>query len=683
MTEPGPSKPPPNEEELRHKIAGGSQNPDDYRNLADLVIAKGGYEEAISLYQQAVNLRLTNFQKARVSMELGWLLYQTGQQSKALQLARSALELLSQEPETAEVLACKGASQSLLAHVAWFTDEKSGAEAARVGLEWLKQATDEPSDFEGKAIAYVDSARLYILLGDAQEAIKFCERSLQLELNEIDKLSCLAIYGEALWHEKRFPEAEQVLGDAIRYVESHRPGLYKGLLLGLSLQLGLIQRSTNRLEEARTTLQKVLGAVQADPHLRNDSQFLGEIYTNLGAVYYDSEKYDEATAAFKEALVRHSKDDRDHFNALLWLGYCQEAKGDHVNARNSLNQVIVSAHAAEADKTSARRASAELHYETGEYEKAVESFQEILTYHPDDDPDHRNALLWLGYCYQAKGDTQKALDYFKQVLASSHASEVEETSARKGVTWNSGKIHYGSAEYGEAAAAFEETLRYHPDDDPNRPVVLLWLANSYAGNGDHVKAQECFAELLASPNALEEDKISARRDLAWNLGKLHYESEKYEEAAAAFEEVLSYQPEDDPDHWNTLIWLGNCYETMGDHGKAQDCFEKVLASANSLEADKKLARRGVGWNLGKFYFDSRRYDQAAAAFEEALRHYPDEDPNLPSLLEWLGTSYKLAGDYAKARKRYEALLALPQATETEKAMARDVLAHLPPKKTYH
>ena len=78
---------PQNEAELRRKIADGSQDPEDYRNLAELLFAAGRYEDAISSYEGALNLPLTNCQRAKVSMELGWIIYEMGRQAQALRAA--------------------------------------------------------------------------------------------------------------------------------------------------------------------------------------------------------------------------------------------------------------------------------------------------------------------------------------------------------------------------------------------------------------------------------------------------------------------------------------------------------------------------------------------------------------------------------------------------------------------
>jgi tetratricopeptide (TPR) repeat protein len=76
--------------------------------------------------------------------------------------------------------------------------------------------------------------------------------------------------------------------------------------------------------------------------------------------------------------------------------------------------------------------------------------------------------------------------------------------------------------------------------------------------------------VLASPRAAETDQSSAEEALA----ELYYEAGDYEKPAERFESAMLREPDDDSNHWNTLLWLGNCYEGMGAHDEAKNCYEQ-------------------------------------------------------------------------------------------------------------
>jgi tetratricopeptide (TPR) repeat protein len=591
---------------LRRRIADGSQDPDDYLALADLFLSTDRDEEAISVCQQALALPLTHFQRARVCAELGWAFYELGRQAEALPLAQTAIGLLSEETENAEVLACRGRSQSLLAHCMWLKkDEDAKAkEAARVGLEYYERVINGTPSFPEIGVVYHDAARLHSLLGNTKIAILFCERCLQCELKEPQRLWCLNLLADCLRCEERLAEAESTLQEAFLHVDAD-----KGTLPALYLTLGLIQRSSNRPAEARETFQKVLAALKKHKYLHDDPAFLTDIYWNLGELEYYAENLSEA----------------------------------------------------------------------------LKAFQQILVYHPDDDLDHRNALLWFGYCYQAMEEPQKAMEYFEKVLVSPNVSETEKISAKKGLAWNLGKIHYGVEEYREAATAFEEVIGYQSDDDRDRYNTLVWLGHCYFAIGDNGKARDCYEKVLASPHASDTDRISAQKGLVRSIAEISYQSGEHREAAEAFEQALNYYGKDDPYRPKILLSLGHCYLITGDPLKSRECYEEVLASSHASEEDKDSARKNLGWSLGKLYYELGDYRNATAAFQEVLTYYARDDSYYSRTLLWLGYSYQGKGDIDKAQECYEEVLILPHASADEKASARKGLSRLPItlKKTLH
>jgi tetratricopeptide (TPR) repeat protein len=420
---------------LVEKIKAGSQDPDDFVALADFFFSTDRGEEAISVCQQALALPLSYFQKARISVELGWILYEMGREVEALPLARSAIGLLLEETENTEVLAYRGRSQSLIALCIWFAkhEDDKAKEAARVGVECYERVIDGTPDFAEIGGVYFDAARLQNLLGNNKLAIELCESSLQSALEEPQRLSCLNLLAECLQSEERLVEAEKTLEEAFLHADAD-----KGVLPSLYFTLGLIQRSTNRLAQAKETFQKSLSTLKTHPYLHHDRAFCTDIYWNLGELDYYLEKPSQA----------------------------------------------------------------------------LNAFEQILAYHPDDDLDHRNALLWLGWCHQAMERPERAMEYFEKVLVSPNVSETEKISAKKGLAWNRGQIHYGAEEYKEAAVLFEEVLGYQSDDDPDRYNTLLWLGHCYFAVGDYGKARDCYAPVTISPHAVDVDREAARKALS-------------------------------------------------------------------------------------------------------------------------------------------------------------------------
>ena len=330
------------EEKLRQKIADGSQDPEDYRNLTDLLFPSGDYDEAIELYQRALTFPLTAFKKAQLSMELGWIYYEIGQQAQVAELARDALSLLATEPKSAEVLYCQGASEALLALSVCSTDANVGAEAARLALDRLEQAIADEADFKDKSYAYIDAARMHGLLGNVDKVVTLCEGCLAREISETQRISCLIIYAQALQREERFPEAEQAITETFRYGKNYKSRLVHSTLF---IELGGIQRSTNRLAESKESFQQALAVLKSDPYFHNDSQTLGEVHFDLASVCYELGEYEDAVSSYNEALRCDTKDGPSYWTALYWLGRSYEANKDHSKARDCYTEVSASSHA--------------------------------------------------------------------------------------------------------------------------------------------------------------------------------------------------------------------------------------------------------------------------------------------------------------------------------------------------
>jgi len=218
--------------------------------------------------------------------------------------------------------------------------------------------------------------------------------------------------------------------------------------------------------------------------------------------------------------------------------------------------------------------------------------------------------------------------------------------------------------------AYSEVLRCHAKDVPAYWTALYWLGRSYDATEDYPKARDCYAEVVAASRPAEDDKVLARKELAWVLAKLSYESGNYAEAATAFEEVITHYKKSDQDYWSAILWLAYSYEGLGVYGKARPLFEAALDSAHASDADKVTARKGLARNAAGMAYESGDYKQAAEKFEEVLDQYPDTDPDHWHTFIWLASCLSGLGNYAKAQECYQHVLGSRHATDHDKVLAR-------------
>ena len=107
----------------------------------------------------------------------------------------------------------------------------------------------------------------------------------------------------------------------------------------------------------------------------------------------------------------------------------------------------------------------------------------------------------------------------------------------------------------------------------------------------------------------------------------------------------------------------------------------AVRAEENMRRSVELWSRGVGWhNLGMFYLNQQRYEEAKDAFEQAAGQVP---PRYAAIHASLGTVYERLGDTARARAEYSRYLALalPNATERGEVQKRlSALSGASPKK---
>jgi tetratricopeptide (TPR) repeat protein len=568
-----------NENDFRTRIAAGTRNLQDYREFGRILFSSGRHNETVSLYQHALTLPFTKSQKAQLLMELGWYQYELGELTHAESAARGAISQLTNEPETADVLFLQGMTESLLAHSTWQKDTAAAEKIARSALNWLQRLIAENPNFEEIDLAYLSAARIETLLGNGRNAVGLMQKYLQHDLEEDDRLTGLIDLAEALRLENRLTEAESAIKEALQYTQNETrtsPRLY--------FTLGSIYQSANDPAQARAAFERLLTELSGHPYLADDQEYIAEVRRNLGPIYYNLGEYEKAVETLQYVLTCYSEDNPYHANALLWLGRSYQALNAYTTARDCNNRVLKSRTASNAEKASAQQSLGELHYELGEYKKATQAFQKILAEWPERD----TTWLWLGHAYLAQAEYVKARECYEKILTARNPTDAKRVWAEKGL----GMVYYEQGDYTKAAAAFERAIVHSKQTESEYWNIRLRLGYCYEALSEYHKATNCFEDIIESRDASELDKKSAERARARIGAKLFYENGDYEDAAAGFRKVLQY-PEDVPDRRAALLSLGRCYIAMKEYDRARESYEEVLASDNASEDEKTSARAGL------------------------------------------------------------------------------------------
>ena len=502
------------EEELHGRIATGSRDVDDFRQLASLLTDAGETRAAIDLLEQGLALASAALDRANLVAQLAWLLYErTTKLERARVLANDGLRHLTGELETPDVLFARGVLQSLLAHERFTVDPRSGTEMARVAVATFERLFSEAPDWDDEE-AWLEAARLYCFVGDGERAIPLVRRFLEVGADECRRLDGLLILADAQRLAGVLADAETVAAEALRLARDQHPDFVHNAAQGL----GLIQKASGRLPEARESFEEALAAL--DRHhgvAQQDPEWRKTVHGNLAEIYGALGEHNKAVSAWHELLRWYADDDPGRSGILLCLAAACDAAGELTAARTWYETVLTAPLASSEDRAEAQVwllwSEGRIQSRSGEHQAAARTFRRLLDRYRDDDADRRNVLGWLGDSYYAAGDFAQALEPYEEIARSPRASEEERKRGRLWAGQSRARNNYEIGRYADAAQSFER-LFDNTSDGPGRYHWLLWLAACYFRMGAYANAKRCYEDVLDAVDATEDQRSGATRSLA-------------------------------------------------------------------------------------------------------------------------------------------------------------------------
>ena len=203
---------------------------------------------------------------------------------------------------------------------------------------------------------------------------------------------------------------------------------------------------------------------------------------------------------------------------------------------------------------------------------------------------------------QGKADSA-AVAYGKAVAAGANATDTTEKKIRDRSAFNQGAILLNAQKHQEAAAAFEQYLKWQPND----VEAKRGLAAAYRGMGQADKAQALEQQIVAAGGtAGAAGGAAAGSTDLMNVGVNLYNDKKYAEAAEAFAKVAAAEP----NNRDALFNLANTYLAMKDG-------PKLLATAQQLSAIEPLSENSLKL-VGEGYKQAGKVDDAVKTAEQVL-----------------------------------------------------------------
>ena len=274
------------------------------------------------------------------------------------------------------------------------------------------------------------------------------------------------------------------------------------------------------------------------------------------------------------------------------------------------------------------RALADIYVKSGEDEKAIPYYENLLTFNAHDvmsmnslgaiyrrlkqyeksidiltkalDEDEKTAVInyTLGFTYKDMGNLEDAIECFENVITE-NPNDV--------LAYNHlGVIYTGLKEYAKAEATFHRGLQI----DPNHPIIQYNLAHTYEGLKDYTSAGRCYELALKSKpgwtdavidysslliNCKKTIQASAivkktcaiyprDAELQSLLGRIYMKQYDWENAEKAFTKAHSVKP-------NDLIILSGLAEALEKNGKAEKAAELLKDAAEKPDAKIDLKKQ--------------------------------------------------------------------------------------------
>lgn len=292
------------------------------------------------------------------------------------------------------------------------------------------------------------------------------------------------------------------------------------------LELGKTYQALGQFDQATPPLVKLVNNYKGKSDLVNEALLaLGLISYNQGDVkealkYYkqvvannpDKETVDEALLAIKEIYVQ------DIGNPGEYVSYLESARGTKLQT---------------GTKDSLTFSSANLAFESGNYEKAISNFTEYIREYPNG-IYKTTAHYFRAESFAVQQSYKNALNDYEYVVTQG-PGEYYLPSVEKAA-----KIAYNSTQDFAKALKYYEILEANARSEDKKFEALLGAIEAAYRSGNHEAVVRKAAQISISPYAADNDVAKAQ----YYLGKATMAQGNYDKALNAFNQVTQYSEDE-------------------------------------------------------------------------------------------------------------------------------------------
>jgi tetratricopeptide (TPR) repeat protein len=556
------------------------------------------YAELASSYGNKgdfLNLAIENYREALradpeasfIADELSDLYIQAGRLREAIEEAKANLE---KDPKDAN-------SRRILGRI--YTRLLGDPRQGRINEEMVKRAIEQyqklaeltPKDTE----IWLTLGRLYKLAQNSVEAEHAYKKVLELEADQEEALIGLAmVYSD--------------LGDQPRAAEMLRRVVAKNPTVRTLTALARSYEQQRDFKQAAETFRRALELAPDNEELRYG------LAENLLMI----DQVEEALKTFEELAEQDPRD----YRPLLRISQIYRQKGRFEQARQALNKAKASA----PENLEVLYHEVNLLESEGKTEEAIKALKDIVdstrksAYSAAERSNRAVLLERLGSMHRAHGQYEQAVAVFAELKGLSKEVETR-AAAQIADTYRQAK------QFRKAAEEIEPVYRSNPEDR----MVAVVRATVLADLG---KADDAINTIKKLRKA---NKTPSLDDLLV-LAQIYEKTKRYDEMGKATEEALRLARTDE-EKAAVLFMRGAMFERKKQYEQAEAAFREVLR----LDPDNASAMNYLGY---MFADRNVRLEEAYQLIRKAL----EQDPHNGAYLDSLGWVYYRMGKLEEAEE---------------------------------
>ncbi len=487
---------------------------------------------------------------------------------------------IAQQPGTTQQNATRAAAERVFQEGVQLYQQGT-AESLRQAIGKLQEALklwQQVDDKPGQADTLLGIGRIYDLLGEKQQALKYYNQALPI-----------------------YRAVEEKKGEATTLNN-----------------IGVVYSSLGEKQQALKYYNQALSTYRAVEDRIGEANTLNKI----GGVYSSLGEKQQALKYYNQALpIYHAVEDRGgEATTLTSIGNVYDDLGEKQQALKYYNQALPLSRAVNDRKVEAITLNniGSVYSSLGEKQQALKYYNQSLPIRraARDREGEANTLNNIGLVYDSLGEKQQALSYYNQALPISRA--IEDRAGEATSLTSIGLVYDSLGEKQQALKYYNRALLLSRavNDRKLEATILSSIGSVYSSLGEKQQALSYYNQALTIFRAVEDRRGEAT--ILNNIGLVYDSLEEKQQALSYYNQALPIlrAVENRGGEAATLNNIGLVYHSLGEKQQALSYYNQALPILRAVED-----RRGEAIilnNIGGVYSDLGKKEQALTYYNQAL-----------------------------------------------------------------